>query len=80
MSSHIDHRASVPRTHRPAPSVDHRHKTEDLLEQLAGLLHQDKLTQEVCQARRRRALARRAIAIRLVMGPSDGMPDGVPVC
>jgi hypothetical protein len=54
--------------------VDHRHKTEDLLEQLAGLLHQDKLTQEVLQARRRRALARRAIALRLVMDPSDGAP------
>jgi hypothetical protein len=74
MSSRVTHRASTPRAHHPMPSVDHRHKTEDLLEQLAGLLPQDKLTQEVLQARRRRALARRTIAIRLVLGSRDEAP------
>lgn len=48
--------------------TDHRRNAEDLLAQLAGLMHQDKLTAELSQARRRRAAARHTIAVRLLTG------------
>jgi len=49
-----------------AHGSDHRHNTEQLLEQLAGLLHQPgTLAEEVKQARRRRTVARHSIAIRM---------------
>ncbi len=57
--------------------ADHRQNAEELLEQLAGMLHQDngmlhhdKLTAEVSRARRRRAVARHSIAVRLLAGRS----------
>jgi hypothetical protein len=45
--------------------TDHRRNAEELLAQLAGLLRQDKLTEELRLARRRRLAARHTIMIRV---------------
>jgi hypothetical protein len=46
---------------------DHRRNTEELLTQLAGLMHRDDtLAEEVRQARRRRTVARHSIAVRML--------------
>jgi hypothetical protein len=50
-----------------AHSSDHRRNTEELLTQLAGLMHHDAtLAEEVRQACRRRAVARHSIAVRML--------------
>jgi hypothetical protein len=46
-------------------AADHRHNTEELLTQLAGLLYEDMLTEQVRVARRRRTAARQSIISRL---------------
>lgn len=46
-------------------AADHRHNTEELLAQLAGLLYEDMLTEQVRLARRRRTVARQSIVSRL---------------
>jgi hypothetical protein len=48
-----------------SPDTDHRRNVEELLAQLAGMLRQDKLTEELRLARRRRIAARHAIMIRV---------------
>jgi hypothetical protein len=45
--------------------TDHRRNVEELLAQLAGMLRQDKLTEELRLARRRRSAARHAIMVRV---------------
>lgn len=51
---------------------DHRHNTEELLTQLAVLLHRDdSLAEEVRQARRRRAVARHSIELRMLAERPD---------
>jgi hypothetical protein len=53
------------------PENDHRRNTEDLLVQLAGLMHPDgSLTEELQRTRRRRTAARHAIEVRLRAGRS----------
>jgi len=50
-----------------AHDSDHRRNSEELLTQLAGLLHRDDtLAEEVRQARRRRTVARHSIAARML--------------
>jgi hypothetical protein len=45
--------------------TDHQRNVEELLAQLAGMLRQDKLTEELRLARRRRIAARQAIMTRV---------------
>jgi hypothetical protein len=50
-----------------AHGCDHRRNTEELLAQLAELMHHDgTLAEQVRQARRRRAVARHSIAVRML--------------
>lgn len=63
----------------PTPAADlrtdHNRNTEDLLAALADLMHtEDKLTEEVRLARRRRALARKRIAVRLAAARTGPHP------